>query len=223
MSKAQKHDGVVYSRNDGSILWICYRDRSGKRCRESTGTKDWQEAHRKLRERLQARDGNLLEVIRKGESLGFEEWVDSFLENYSKPPIRAQKTQEANQRNPPESCVHGQETGGDHSRRYRRLPSTSSSGTGSQKTDGRIPGTRNPEVEHGAPGISGAPSHVECGRAEKAAPGKSLRWRGVPGCGQRPVSAALCKLVGTANDRSACSRIFAQHCQDYYRDRAAHL
>jgi integrase len=98
MSKAQKHDGVVYARKDGNILWICYRDRSGKRCRESTGTEDWQEAHRKLRERLQARDGNLLEVIRKGESLGFEEWVDSFLENYSKPPIRAQKTHEANQR-----------------------------------------------------------------------------------------------------------------------------
>jgi integrase len=98
MSKPQKHDGVVYSRNDGKILWICYRDRSGKRCRESTGTEDWQEANRKLRERLQARDGNLLEVIRKGESLGFEEWVDSFLESYSKPPIRAQKTHEANQR-----------------------------------------------------------------------------------------------------------------------------
>ena len=98
MSKPQKHDGVVYSRNDGKIFWICYRDRTGKRCRESTGTEDWQEANRKLRERLQARDGNLLEVIRKGESLGFEEWVDTFLENYSKPPIRAQKTHEANQR-----------------------------------------------------------------------------------------------------------------------------
>ena len=98
MVKPQKHDGLVYARSDGKILWICYRDRNGKRCRESTGTEDWQEAHRKLRERLQARDGNLLEVIRKGESLGFEEWVDSFLENYSKPPIRAQKTHEANQR-----------------------------------------------------------------------------------------------------------------------------
>jgi len=98
MSKPQKHDGVVYSRNDGKILWICYRDRSGKRCRESTGTEDWQEANRRLRERLHARDGNLLEVIRKGESLGFEEWVDSFLENYSKPPLRAQKTHAANQR-----------------------------------------------------------------------------------------------------------------------------
>jgi hypothetical protein len=42
--------------------------------------------------------GNLLEAIRKGEALGFEEWVGSFLENYSSPPIRAAKTHEANLR-----------------------------------------------------------------------------------------------------------------------------
>ena len=98
MSKRRTQDGVVFSRKDGKVLWIRYRDRDGKWRRESTGTADWQEANRKLRERLQARDGNLLEAIRKGESLGFQEWVDSFLENYSKPPIRAQKTHEANQR-----------------------------------------------------------------------------------------------------------------------------
>ena len=98
MSKQRKQDGVVYSRQDGKVLWIRYRDRSGKYCRESTQTEDWKEANRKLRERLQARDGNLLEVIRKGEALGFGEWVDSFLENYSKPPLRAQKTHEANMR-----------------------------------------------------------------------------------------------------------------------------
>ena len=98
MSKQRKQDGVVYSRKDGKVLWIRYRDRSGKYCRESTQTEDWKEANRKLRERLQARDGNLLEVIRKGEALGFGEWVDSFLENYSKPPLRAKKTHEANMR-----------------------------------------------------------------------------------------------------------------------------
>jgi integrase len=98
MPKPRKQDGVVYSRKDGKILWIRYRDRNGKPCRESTQTEDWQEANRKLRERLQARDGNLLEVIRKGETLSFGEWVDSFLENYSKPPIRAHKTHEANMR-----------------------------------------------------------------------------------------------------------------------------
>jgi integrase len=98
MSKQRKQDGVVYSRKDGKVLWIRYRDRSGKYCRESAHTEEWEEANRKLRERLQARDGNLLEVIRKGEALGFAEWVDLFLENYSKPPLRAQKTHEANMR-----------------------------------------------------------------------------------------------------------------------------
>src|SRR5215472_10046436 len=68
----------------------------GTPCRESSGTADWAEANRKLRERLQARDGNLLEVIRNGEALSFGEWADSFLKNFSKPPIRAAKTHAVN-------------------------------------------------------------------------------------------------------------------------------
>src|SRR6266446_2605632 len=98
MSKPRKHDGVVYARKDGKIWWIRYWGRNGKPCRESSHTADWEEANRKLRERLQARDGNLLEVIRKGEALTFGEWVDCFLEKYSKPPIRSAKTHEANVR-----------------------------------------------------------------------------------------------------------------------------
>ena len=35
MSKPRKQDGVVYSRKDGKILWIRYRDRNGKPCRET--------------------------------------------------------------------------------------------------------------------------------------------------------------------------------------------
>jgi integrase len=77
---------------------MVYRDRNGNRIRESTNTEDWQEAQRKLRERLQARDDKLLEVVRNGEKLKFGEWVDFFLENYSQLPIRAEKTHEANQR-----------------------------------------------------------------------------------------------------------------------------
>jgi site-specific recombinase XerD len=98
MSKPKKRDGAVYARSDGKVLWIRYWDRNGKPRRESTHTTDWDEANRKLRERLQARDGNLLEVIRKGEALNFGEWADSFLKSYSKPPIRAAKTHEANMR-----------------------------------------------------------------------------------------------------------------------------
>jgi hypothetical protein len=43
-------------------------------------------------------DDKILDVVRKGEQLQFADWVDFFLENYSKPPIRAEKTHEANER-----------------------------------------------------------------------------------------------------------------------------
>ena len=98
MARPSKHDGSIYPRKDGKVLWMVYRDRSGKRIRESTFTEDWHEAQRKLRERLQARDDKILDVVRKGEQLQFADWVEFFLENYSKPPIRAEKTHEANQR-----------------------------------------------------------------------------------------------------------------------------
>jgi integrase len=98
MARPKKHDGVVYKRSDTKVLWMSYLDRNGKRIRESTFTEDWQEANRKLRERLHARDNRVLDIVRRGEQLGFEEWVDFFLEHYSKPPIRAAKTHNANMR-----------------------------------------------------------------------------------------------------------------------------
>jgi len=98
MPRALKYDGVVYRRAGTKIWWIRYRDRKGVARRESSQTADWQEANKRLRERLQARDDNLLEVIRKGETLAYEQWADFFLENYSKPPVCAEKTHEANKR-----------------------------------------------------------------------------------------------------------------------------
>jgi integrase len=93
-----EHDGVLFRRKGSKFWWMCYRDRDGTRRRESTFTEDWTEANKKLRERLQARDGNILQVVRKGENLTFGEWTDFFLENYSKPPVREPKTHEANLR-----------------------------------------------------------------------------------------------------------------------------
>lgn len=98
MARPRRHDGIVYSRTGTKILWMSYPDRNGKRIRESTLTPDWKEANKKLRERLLARDEKLLEVVKKGEQLGFEQWMDFFLENYSKPPFRADKTHVANLR-----------------------------------------------------------------------------------------------------------------------------
>jgi len=102
MARPRKHDGVVYKRPGTKVLWMCYLDRDGKRIRESTFTQDWQEANAKLRERLLARDDKILDIVRKGEQLEFARWADLFLENYSKPPIRAAKTHDANMR----ACKH---------------------------------------------------------------------------------------------------------------------
>ena len=98
MSRPVEHDGVVYRREGSKFWWICYRDRAGKRQRESSFTEDWQEAQKMLRTRLEARDGNVLQVVRKGENLSFGEWADFFLENYSKPPVRQPGTHSANLR-----------------------------------------------------------------------------------------------------------------------------
>jgi integrase len=98
MSRPIKHDGTVIRRKETKFWWMYYRERDGTRRKESTFTEDWNEANKKLRERLQARDGNTLQIVRKGESLTFGEWVDLFLECYSKPPARAPKTHVANLR-----------------------------------------------------------------------------------------------------------------------------
>lgn len=98
MARPFEQDGAVYKRRDTTFWWMRYRDRNGVLRKESTGVKDWQAAQRKLRERLQARDGNILEIVRRGEGLCFGQWADFFLENYSKPPIREPKTHAANLR-----------------------------------------------------------------------------------------------------------------------------
>ena len=97
MARPKQHDGVVYKRNDGKIWWMRYRDKTGRRRLESTQTTDWDEAQRQLRERLAQRDNNTLDAVRKGKQTTFDEWADFFLENYSKPPIRAAGTHRANQ------------------------------------------------------------------------------------------------------------------------------
>src|SRR6202789_3701 len=98
MPRSRVHDGVVFRRKESRVWWIRYRDRNGVRRRESTLTEDWNEAQKRLRDRLQSRDNNVLDVVKKGESLSFGQWADFFLETYSKPPMRAEKTHEINLR-----------------------------------------------------------------------------------------------------------------------------
>jgi len=98
MARPKKNDGVVYKRKGTKVWWMRYSDKSGARHSESTGKEDWQEAQSVLRKRLEARDQNILEVVRKGERLLFREWAEFFLQNYSQPPLRAAKTHAANGR-----------------------------------------------------------------------------------------------------------------------------
>jgi len=98
MARPVKHDGGLFKRQGSRIWWMRYRDKDGVRRRESTFTEDWDEAQKRLRERLQARDNNTLPALRRGQELRFGEWADFYLENFSRPPFRAPKTHEINQR-----------------------------------------------------------------------------------------------------------------------------
>ena len=71
MPRSRVHDGVVFRRKESRVWWIRYRDRNGVRRRESTLTEDWNEAQKRLRDRLQARDNNVLDVVKKGRILEF--------------------------------------------------------------------------------------------------------------------------------------------------------
>ena len=98
MARPVKHDGSLYKRKGSNVWWMQYRDKAGIRQRETTGAEDWNEAQQRLRERLQARDSNILPALRRGRDLTFGEWSNFYLENFSKPPFRALKTHEVNQR-----------------------------------------------------------------------------------------------------------------------------
>ena len=98
MARPRRHDGVIYRRKGTRFWWMRYRVRTDRRRQEPTGTADWKEAHKKLRDRLKARDDNVLEIVPQGERTTFSEWADLFLENFSKPPLRSPKTHESHQR-----------------------------------------------------------------------------------------------------------------------------
>src|ERR1700756_5195596 len=51
-----------------------------------------------LSKRIQLTLAPLWLQVKKGESMSFGEWADFFLENYSKPPLRAESTHEINMR-----------------------------------------------------------------------------------------------------------------------------
>lgn len=94
MSRAgrPRNNGQVYRRPNTAVLWVRYRDRGGRITRESSGTADWNEGERFLRDRLDARDDGKLATVLSSKNVTFNDWADWFLEKRSKPPFRAEKT-----------------------------------------------------------------------------------------------------------------------------------
>src|SRR5438876_9394174 len=192
MARPSKHDGAVFKRNDGKILWITYRDRDGKRVRESTFTEDWQEAQRKLRERLQARDDKLLEIVRKGEQLQFSTWVDFFLENYSQPPLRAEKTRgQFARRSAFKESLWGSQARGSLGGRHRVVSAPAAPGSSPDKNRRRCCPARETETSHGSSGASDLTPGSECGRAKEVAAFESVCRGRVPSRGEGSFPAAL--------------------------------
>lgn len=170
MARPSKHDGVIYRRKDSKIWWMRYRDKSGERRLESTGTEDWHEAQRQLRERLQARDNNTLDIVRKGEQLLFSDWAAYFLENFSRPPVRAPKTHEANENAlktlvaafGPKKLAEIDSTGN------RIAPPPAASAAAANSADFRSCRGRKAEARNGPSGVSRAPASVQRGGQEEA-------------------------------------------------------
>ena len=164
-----------------------------------------------LRTRLVARDGNVLQIVRKGKSLRFGEWAEFFLENYSKPPVRQPGTHNANLR-----CVQHLkrafvnlrliDVGPDEIELYLRERLR-------QRVKVRIGkgyrGTRPAKGHHGSPGTEGASANVERCGSKKAADVESMCDGGIPRCFERVVPSALCHLVRAAADRKQRDAAFA--------------
>ncbi len=185
MARPRKHDGRRLSKGGIEVLWMDYRDRDGKRQRESTNTEDWQEAQRTLRERLQARDDNTLPTASEGRATHGSSVGGFLLGGFSKPPIRAPKTHEANYRVVSTSSRIWRGADGDltadmiETYLRRRLE---------QRVEVRTPTAsieKGPvEAQHCSSGISGTSADAECRSSQEVAGGESVRGCRVSRAGQ---------------------------------------
>jgi hypothetical protein len=202
MARPRKHDGSLFRREGSKVWWMQYRDREGKRQRESTNTDDWDEAQRCLRERLQARDSNTLPLLHKGEQMSFAQWSEYFLEAYSKPPVRAVKTHLSYNRAAKHlngefgECLLVNLTADTIEAYLRRRLTQRVEAT---RSAGKIAkGLVKPSTVHQEFRVLRRMLNVAV--RKKASGGKSLFGRGVSGKGERPVSATLLDVVRAAND-----------------------
>src|SRR5579864_4722753 len=202
-----------------------YRDKDGVRQRESTLTEDWDEAQKRLREHLQARDNNTLPALRRGQELTFGEWSDFYLENFSRPPFRAQKTHEVNQRALKhlrkmfESTKLAELTADDIEMYLRkRLKQRALVKTKAGFVEKQVLKATTVHQE-----LRCAAADVERGRAQEVPICESMCRRRVSGASRWAVPAALRDVVGAAEDRVRGAGVPAQRHPHRHRNRIAHL
>ena len=169
MARPSKHDGAIYPRKDRQgLVDASIVTGTESAIRESTNTDDWQEAQRKLRERLQARDDKhprgrperrATTISRIGRTF--------FWRTIPSHRSAQQKTHEANER----AVKHLKRQFGDrpcrryHGRRYRALSSSATAGASSGQDRRRVIQKDRAEAGDSASGAAGASPYAECRRS----------------------------------------------------------
>ena len=223
MARPRKYDGVVFKRSGSQFWWIRYRDNSGTRHEEPARTTDWKEAQKKLRERLQARDDRILEIVHKGEHTTFQDWTATFLENYSQPPLRSPKTYASHQR----AVTHLDAAFG--ARTLMELSADLIEGYLRTRLRARVRRkTRAGVVEKGV--VQPSTVHQEF-RVLRRVLNVAVRKRLLPSnpcwgvefpvAVRRVVPAALRVVVGAATDRGDCAGVSQKRHPDHHRDGAS--
>ena len=177
----------------------CATGTNGCRRLESTHTEDWQEAQRKLRERLQARDNNTLHIVHKGEQIDFMNgWSFSWrtTPNRQFAQLRHTRLIRAVEHLKPTFGAMRLERSMRPDRAHLRTSastprSVAGAGVCRKESSSRLRCTRS----------SGCFVGFSACSKEEASARKSLRRDRVSGEGEGSVPAALHDMVGAAEDR----------------------
>ena len=219
MARPSKHDGSIYPRRMARSCGWSIETGAESASGNQRITEDWQEAQRKLRERLQARDDKILDVVRKGEQLQFCGLGGLFsgeLLQATDPRRKDPRSQRARGR--------ASQGGIWSSDRLARLLRTISSfifdgGCRREFRSGPAAGViqRDRLKPSDSPsGTAGASPYAERRRPQEAAPGEPVRRSGVSRQGEGAVSASLYGVVGAAADRVPGARVLAEHHPDHH-------
>ena len=161
----------------------------------------------------------MLEIVRKGEALTFKQWTDLFLENNSKPPLRAPKTYETHLR----AVTHLVKVFGDH--KLTDLTSDAIEGyfryrlrqRARWKTKGGIieKGVLKPSTVHQELRVLRRMLNIAV--RKKLLPSKPVLGRRVPSRGERVVHTTLRVVVRAATDPHLRSAVDVRDAPERWR------